>query len=184
MTRIEAAIIFATEAHRGQLRKDGVTPYIVHPLGVAESVRRAGGSEAQYIAALLHDTVEDCDVHLGDISINFGAEVAVLVASLTNVYTKEAFPDLNREARKKLEDERIAKISDEAKLVKLCDIAYNINDLEGMGGFKHRLLKEKKATVEAIIANTSPESVKVMKLAYRVLDQIVTKRFMDKVEAK
>jgi (p)ppGpp synthase/HD superfamily hydrolase len=184
MTRIEAAIIFATEAHRGQLRKDGITPYIVHPLGVAESVRRAGGSEAQYIAALLHDTIEDCNVTADKIEAHYGSEVASLVVELTNVYIKEDYPDLNREARKKLEDERVAAISDEAKLVKLCDIAYNINDLEGMGGFKHRLLKEKKATVEAIILNTPLESEEVLRLANRILEHIIVKRFMDKVEAK
>lgn len=156
MTPIERAIIFATNAHRGQMRKDNVTPYIVHPLGVAESVRRQGGSEAQYIAALLHDTVEDCGVSPGDITLEFGVEVRDLVVELTNVYEKEAYPHLNRAARHQLEDERIMGISDEAKLVKICDIAYNINDLQGIqGGFKFRMLDEKEDTLDAIKKNAS-----------------------------
>ena len=172
MTRIERAIIFATNAHAGQMRKDDVTPYIVHPLGVAESVRRAGGSEDQYIAALLHDTVEDCGVAPGDITLEFGVEVRDLVVELTNVYTKEAYPHLNRAARKQLEDERIMAISDEAKLVKICDIAYNINDLTGMkGGFKFRLLDEKEDTLNAIKQISSP-STDIINRANKVLAQL------------
>jgi GTP pyrophosphokinase len=173
MTPIENAIIFATRAHEGQMRKDGITPYIVHPLGVAESVRRYGGTEAQYIAALLHDTIEDCEVLWGEINDAFGRAVADLVEELTNVYTKEAYPELNRAARKKLEDERIAGISDEAKLVKICDIAYNINDLSGLGGFKDRLLEEKSATIATIINSTSGE---LRELALNVQEQIVKLR--------
>lgn len=170
MTRIERAIIFATKAHAGQMRKDEVTPYIVHPLGVAESVRRAGGSEDQYIAALLHDTIEDCGISELEIQIDFGERVEELVVELTNVYTKEAYPHLNRAARKKLEDERIATISDEAKLVKICDIAYNINDLTGMkGGFKFRLLDEKEDTLNAIKQSSSDE---IWSRATKVLAQL------------
>lgn len=174
--QVERAIIFATESHSGQMRKDGVTPYIVHPLGVAESVRRHGGTEAQYIAALLHDTVEDCEVTLDDIRARFGLEVADLVSELTNVYTKEAYPELNRAARKALEDERIGAISETAMLVKICDIAYNINDLSGMGGFATRLLNEKTQTICAIISNSSGET--------HILARNVWEQIWQKLQAK
>lgn len=170
MTAIERAIIFATNAHKGQMRKDGVTPYIVHPLGVTESVRRAGGSEAQYIAALLHDTIEDCGIADIEIELEFGEEVLNLVVELTNVYEKEAYPHLNRAARHQLEDERIMNISDAAKLVKICDIAYNINDLSGIqGGFKFRMLDEKEDTLNAIKANASEE---IKTFANKILAQL------------
>ena len=178
MTRIENAIIYATRAHEGQMRKDGVTPYIIHPLGVAESVRRAGGSEDQYIAALLHDVIEDCNVTAAEIVTYFGQTVADLVVELTNVYTKEAYPHLNRATRKQLEDERIATISDKAKLVKVCDIAYNINDLQGIkGDFKKRLIKEKLDTLKVIIDSLEPSplstlAIKVENQAYQIFKHL------------
>ncbi len=54
MSLYERAVAFATEAHRGQRRKDGAD-YITHPLRVAEAVR---GEEAK-VVAVLHDVLED-----------------------------------------------------------------------------------------------------------------------------
>lgn len=53
-TLYERAVAFATEAHRGQRRKDGAA-YITHPLRVAESLR----GEAEKVVAVLHDVLED-----------------------------------------------------------------------------------------------------------------------------
>ncbi len=49
----------ATEAHRGQTRKDGKTPFIVHPERVAKCVAHYGGNHVGVIAAWLHDVIED-----------------------------------------------------------------------------------------------------------------------------
>lgn len=57
MSTIAKAVQIATEAHAGQLRKDG-TPYINHPLTVAELV---WGRKAK-IVAVLHDVIEDSDI--------------------------------------------------------------------------------------------------------------------------
>ena len=58
--RFERALLFATRAHAGQLKKGTTVPYIAHLLGVASLVLEAGGDEDLAIAALLHDVVEDC----------------------------------------------------------------------------------------------------------------------------
>jgi guanosine-3',5'-bis(diphosphate) 3'-pyrophosphohydrolase len=55
---IGKAFTFAASAHRGQVDKAG-RPYITHPVRVANRVMEAGGSHAEIVAALLHDTVDD-----------------------------------------------------------------------------------------------------------------------------
>lgn len=77
------AIEFAARAHRGQFRKSTPVPYIVHPLAVAERLIGWGAAEPVVVAGLLHDTVEDTDVSLGDIRARFGDEVAALVEVVT-----------------------------------------------------------------------------------------------------
>lgn len=57
MTIDEAASI-AAAAHRGQFRRDGVTPYIEHPAAVAARVR---GDEKAEMVAWLHDSIEDTE---------------------------------------------------------------------------------------------------------------------------
>lgn len=81
--RLFDAIEFAARAHRGQFRKLTRVPYIVHPLAVAQALIGWGASDAVVVAGVLHDTVEDTDATLADIEARFGAEVAVLVAAVS-----------------------------------------------------------------------------------------------------
>ena len=53
------ALVYAELKHHNQVRKGGDIPYVGHLLTVAGLVINDGGSEAQAIAALLHDAVED-----------------------------------------------------------------------------------------------------------------------------
>lgn len=148
--RIQKAIDFGLAAHGNQRRKyTGDLYFTAHCVPVAEAVKEGGGTEDMVIAALLHDTIEDTDVMVEDIRREFGERVARLVLELTDVYTKEAYPDLNRAARKKLEAERMAKVSDEAKLIKLCDMADNTKSItEHDPGFAKVYLKEKAYLLE------------------------------------
>jgi Guanosine polyphosphate pyrophosphohydrolases/synthetases len=57
----EQAILFATNAHKGQFRKGTKKPYIVHPLEVGEIVASMTQDEEVISAAILHDTIEDCE---------------------------------------------------------------------------------------------------------------------------
>ena len=61
---------------RGQTKKGADTPYVAHLLGVAALVLDHGGSEAEAIAALLHDSIEDAGVSPKQIRRRFGAKVA------------------------------------------------------------------------------------------------------------
>lgn len=81
---IEKAYHFAREKHDGQLRKDG-SPYIIHPLAVAETLAGLRLDSAAIASALLHDTVEDTSATLEEIKENFGEEVAALVDGVTKL---------------------------------------------------------------------------------------------------
>ena len=84
--RLYAAFQYADSAHSGQLRKDG-SPYITHPLAVAEIVAELELDTDSIIAALLHDCIEDTGATHEDIAKLFGAPVAELVEGLNGKRT-------------------------------------------------------------------------------------------------
>jgi (p)ppGpp synthase/HD superfamily hydrolase len=77
------AIQFASAAHAGQYRKGTRVPYLIHPLRVAQLLVEAGCEEHLAVAAVLHDTVEDCFVTYDQIRKLFGEKVAGLVEGAT-----------------------------------------------------------------------------------------------------
>lgn len=77
------AVTFAERAHRGQFRKGTHTPYLVHPLRVAEILLRAGYPIEWAVAALLHDTLEDTPVTETALRRAFGDRIADLVVALS-----------------------------------------------------------------------------------------------------
>jgi len=80
------AVEFAAHKHRDQRRR-GVeaSPYINHPIQVAELLSRVGEVDdlATLIAAVLHDTVEDTETTLYDLEDAFGSEIRDLVDEVT-----------------------------------------------------------------------------------------------------
>lgn len=78
---IEKAIAFATQAHEGQVRKGTARPFILHPLEVGKIVATMTEDEEVISAAILHDTIEDCEsVTEAVIRREFTGRVASLVA--------------------------------------------------------------------------------------------------------
>ena len=78
------AYAVADHWHAGQMRKSGA-PYITHPLAVAILLADIGMDTTTLVAALLHDTVEDTGLTIGQVKAEFGAEVAVLVDGVTKL---------------------------------------------------------------------------------------------------
>jgi GTP diphosphokinase / guanosine-3',5'-bis(diphosphate) 3'-diphosphatase len=81
---LQRAYDVAEEAHRDQRRKSG-DPYITHPLAVATILGELGMDTITLVAALLHDTVEDTEYALTDLTEDFGEEVARLVDGVTKL---------------------------------------------------------------------------------------------------
>jgi GTP pyrophosphokinase len=71
-------------------------------MGVASIVADYGGTQEQIIAALLHDTVEDCGglPRLEDIRETFGERVSTIVAACTDSFAEVKDEKLEWRARK------------------------------------------------------------------------------------
>ncbi|HOZ94799.1 MAG TPA: HD domain-containing protein, partial [Ottowia sp.] len=84
LERVRQAYRYADTAHLGQMRHSG-EPYITHPIAVAAQVAEWKLDASALMAALLHDTLEDCGVSKADLLERFGAQVAELVDGLTKL---------------------------------------------------------------------------------------------------
>ncbi|MCU0721817.1 MAG: HD domain-containing protein [Pirellula sp.] len=123
MKRILHAMKFAAEKHTRQRRKNAdATPYINHPIEVAEHLARVGNisDEDVLIAALLHDTIEDTNTTFDEIERHFGTRVANIVMECTDDKS------LEKAERKHLQILNAPKKSAEAKCVKIADKTCNL----------------------------------------------------------
>jgi len=129
MSRIFDAAEFAKNAHGEQKRKYTGDPYITHTEDVARRVYEYTHDVDLTVATLLHDVVEDTSITIEEIQSNFGATVAGIVSELTDEFTHEKYPDINRKERKRLEHERLGRASNGAKIIKMFDIENNAESI-------------------------------------------------------
>lgn len=121
-----AALRFAAEKHRAQRRKDSdATPYINHPIAVAELLARVGqvNDPVTLQVAILHDTVEDTDATPDELEKHFGTVVRQVVEEVTDDKS------LPKAQRKQLQIEHAPHLSLRAKQVKLADKICNISEV-------------------------------------------------------
>jgi (p)ppGpp synthase/HD superfamily hydrolase len=118
------ALLFATKAHGQQTRKDGKTPYIIHPIRVFEILLEIGCCNLELAqAALNHDVVEDCGISLLQIETAFGPKVKNLVAECSEDKT------LSKHVRKRQELEHVRNTKDHhIALLKAADKLDSIRD--------------------------------------------------------
>ncbi len=81
---ITKAINFSEKAHKDQIRKSG-DPYIIHPIEVAKILTSINLDASAIAAGLLHDTIEDTDISIDQITNNFGSQISDLVQGLTKI---------------------------------------------------------------------------------------------------
>jgi (p)ppGpp synthase/HD superfamily hydrolase len=101
---VAEAYRLAAAAHEGQRRKDDGTPYITHPVAVAELLHAAGFPEEVIAAALLHDVVEDTEMGPDEIAERFADRVAELVEALSEDEGIEDYEERKREHREQVEE--------------------------------------------------------------------------------
>jgi len=117
---------FSAEKHTNQRRKDAKSsPYINHPIQVAETLWRVGGVRDVNLltAAILHDTIEDTDTTPEELEREFGEEVLSLVLEVTDDKS------LPKQIRKQLQIEHASHKSEKAKMLKIADKLNNIQDI-------------------------------------------------------
>ena len=117
------ALDFAARKHAGQTRKGAAAdPYINHPAEVADLLARAtdGADPVVVLGGLLHDTLEDTATTRAELEDAFGAEVAALVAEVSDDMS------LAKSERKRLQIEHAADLSTRGKMLKLADKTSNV----------------------------------------------------------
>ena len=109
----------AEEAHSGQFRRDGKTPYITHPLRIAQKIRNKGGSETHQAVALLKDCLDKTkETRTSMILKGVPEEVVDAVEALTKTDRSISYAEYLREVKK----------NPLAREVKVQDILDNLSD--------------------------------------------------------
>lgn len=120
------ALRFSAGKHNDQRRKDSrSSPYVNHPIQVAETLWRVGGVRdvTLLLAAILHDTIEDTTTTPEEIRAEFGDDVLALVLEVTDDKS------LPKQVRKQLQIETAPHKSRDAKMLKLADKICNVEDI-------------------------------------------------------
>lgn len=124
----EQALAYARNAHKGQMRSDNKTPYIVHPTRVAQSViqyKKSHNIDALVSAAYLHDTLEDTSATFEELQKLFGILVASLVQELTS--DKDKIKQVGKTAYL---SHKMATMSSYGLVIKLADRLDNVQDIK------------------------------------------------------
>lgn len=147
----------ATELHGEQKRKYSGEPYVTHTIRVANIVEEHGGDDNMVYAALLHDVLEDTETTemelfsmLSNIIGNYDSMDTVrLVKELTDVFTTEEYPKINRGGRKEMESLRLGMVSPRSQTIKYADLLDNSSDiLKNDPKFAKVYLKEKRMILD------------------------------------
>ena len=129
MGLIDKAVEYANAKHKYQKRKDG-SPYIIHPLAVAEVVAEIGLDMDAILAALLHDCIEDTDASHEDIEKIFGTTVAELVEGVTKL-TRADFSSSEQAQMENLRKMFMAMSKDiRVVLIKIADRLHNMRTMQ------------------------------------------------------
>ena len=141
MNLLEEAIIYSTVMYQGKIRKINNSPFILHPLEVANILSSMTDDMEIIAAGVLHDIVEDTDGTLDEIRKRFGERVAMLVDS----ETENDYPGEDRSAtwlkRKEQSLEKLRSNTDiGVKMLWLADKLSNMRSLaRGYGEYGEKL---------------------------------------------
>ena len=129
MALIDRAVQYADTKHKQQKRKDG-SPYIIHPLAVAEIVCEMGLDIDAILGALLHDCIEDTDASHEEIEKLFSPTVAELVEGVTKL-TRANFSSSEQAEMENLRKMFMAMSKDiRVVLIKIADRLHNMRTMQ------------------------------------------------------
>ena len=150
--RVRAAYKLADAAHLGQMRKSG-EPYITHPIAVTAQCAAWKLDVPALMAALLHDTMEDCGISKSDLAEQFGSQVADLVDGLTKL-DKMRFSSRQENQAESFRKMLLAMANDvRVILIKLADRLHNMRTLSEMRREAQARIATETLEIYAPIAN-------------------------------
>ena len=143
---------FAEKAHEGQTRRSGEA-YIFHPLAVAAIIAELKLDVSTVCTGLLHDTVEDTEVTLEDITRLFGKDISLLVDGVTKI-TQMKFRNTHEKQGENIRKMIVAMGKDvRVILVKLADRLHNMRTLGALPAEKRHRIARETLDIFAPIAN-------------------------------
>ncbi|HNJ96844.1 MAG TPA: bifunctional (p)ppGpp synthetase/guanosine-3',5'-bis(diphosphate) 3'-pyrophosphohydrolase [Ilumatobacteraceae bacterium] len=149
---INRAYETAKEAHRHQLRSSGES-YINHPLAVARIVADLGLDEVSLAAALLHDAVEDTEITLTDVEVNFGDQVAQIVDGVTKL-ERIQFDSKEAQQAATMRKMLVAMARDlRVLIIKLADRLHNMRTIAAMPSEKQQRIAHETLEIYAPLAH-------------------------------
>jgi GTP diphosphokinase / guanosine-3',5'-bis(diphosphate) 3'-diphosphatase len=149
---LRTAFEMAAEAHKTMRRKSG-EPYILHPIAVAKiCIEEIGLGVRSTICALLHDTVEDTDITLQDVKLEFGNEIAKIVDGLTKI---SGVIDASKSAQAENFKKILITLTDDPRviLIKLADRLHNMRTMDSMKREKQLKISSETIYVYAPLAH-------------------------------
>ncbi len=152
--RIHAAFKLGEKMHAGQSRKSG-EPYFSHPVAVASMLVDLGADVDTVVAALLHDTVEDTDLTLGEIDKQFDGSVRPLIEGVTKLSAEEFAdrPNLNEQVETLRKMFTLMESDIRIMVIKLIDRLHNMQTVEFLPSDKQRALAAETNDVYVKVAD-------------------------------
>jgi len=152
LTIVKKAYDYSLKNHEGQLRASG-DPYLIHPLEVALVLAEMKMDPVAIAAGLLHDSVEDTSVTIGDIHKEFGEQVAHIVEGVTKI-SKIDFATREEQQAENLRKMMLAMVDDiRVVLIKLADRLHNMRTLEHLPPERQHKIAEETLEIYAPIAH-------------------------------
>ena len=149
---VREAYKFADQAHLGQFRANG-QPYITHPIAVAGLCAEWKLDAQAIMAALMHDTIEDCGVSKTELIEKFGAATADLVDGLTKL-DKLQFNTREESQAESFRKMLLAMARDvRIILIKLADRLHNMRTMHAMAPDKRQRIARETGDIYAPIAH-------------------------------
>ena len=149
---VKKAYDFSLKNHEGQTRASG-EPYLVHPLEVALVLSEMKMDPVAVAAGLLHDSVEDTSVTIGDIRAEFGEQVAHIVEGVTKI-SKIDFATREEQQAENLRKMMLAMVDDiRVVLIKLADRLHNMRTLEHLDPERQHKIAQETLEIYAPIAH-------------------------------
>lgn len=149
---LQRAYEFAADQHKGQVRASG-EPYLSHLVETAFLAAQLKLDVPSIVAALLHDTIEDCVVTHDNLLEKFGADVADIVEGVTKL-TRIEFESTEERQAENFRKMLLAMAKDiRVVLVKLCDRLHNMRTLHFLSEVKQRRIAKETQEIYAPLAN-------------------------------
>ncbi len=150
---IRRAFEIAADAHKDMRRKSG-EPYILHPLAVAKIVaEEISLGVTSVICALLHDVVEDTEVTLDEIKMEFGDTTSKIINGLTKISNVVETKNTTQQAEnfKKI----LLTLADDPRviLIKIADRLHNMRTMDSMSRDKQLKIASETSFLYAPLAH-------------------------------